>query len=473
MNGKKVIYRCVLLTLSSMLVSVSPVYAGYGSFQTAGVDEDGNIDHAIFDNLSSEYKKALENFYIDESVVKNIISGTNFKVLKESDIKDLLLRYLDVKSNRTITRGEFVKIFDGGFGEFHGEQDLANGLSLYHSYLLDLQKKDYITESDFTTGDYNTNITRLEMIKIAVRAANRLSGSDKFSALVAIQAGLLSSKNGNLNLDDPVTVREALQMTDNVLWLTKTDWLGKTESLNVDKKALTLIKSTLDREIDPWNRKIRTTNLPKNADDYLYILDDIPNSMYEMKYPPGGEVFPFKPSKERITGLAYNKTEADGMVKNVEEFYKLILNVDYRTIDNNWAQNVYKLMSTQGVNDYSLNKRMNSLRNYVKWVKQKKIILKGSLKVEPSMTYSLGFIYARAKVNLQIIKAPKDAYMLNKDQTALYWGSYTGMSYFKKGPGTNINLYSDIRIAPDKVNADWGEYKVANEELFKNFSIIK
>lgn len=36
-------------------------------------------------------------------------------------------------------------------------------------------------------------------------------------------------------------------------------------------------------KLDDFGRKIRTTNLPKNYKDYPYILEDIPNEMYEMK----------------------------------------------------------------------------------------------------------------------------------------------------------------------------------------------
>lgn len=36
-------------------------------------------------------------------------------------------------------------------------------------------------------------------------------------------------------------------------------------------------------ELDYFGRKIRTTILPKNYKNYPYILEDIPNEMYEMK----------------------------------------------------------------------------------------------------------------------------------------------------------------------------------------------
>ena len=36
--------------------------------------------------------------------------------------------------------------------------------------------------------------------------------------------------------------------------------------------------------VDPSGRLIRTTNLPKNASKYPYILQDIPNEMYEMPF---------------------------------------------------------------------------------------------------------------------------------------------------------------------------------------------
>lgn len=43
-------------------------------------------------------------------------------------------------------------------------------------------------------------------------------------------------------------------------------------------------KDSASKERDPWGLVIRTTNLPKNASDFPYILEGIPNEMYEMPF---------------------------------------------------------------------------------------------------------------------------------------------------------------------------------------------
>ncbi len=136
--------------------------------------------------------------------------------------------------------------------------------------------------------------------------------------------------------------------------------------------------------VDDQGRAIRTTNLPSNASAYPYILKDIPNAMYEM----AGRNIPRSTTTTAKQLYATDKLFQNGIypkrwANNADEYYKLIFNVDYRTISNDWVDQVYSHMNTSNV------MLKTDLSNYVAWVKKNHIILEGDLSAEPSMiTYN-------------------------------------------------------------------------------------
>ncbi|MDQ0087493.1 hypothetical protein J2T12_000887 [Paenibacillus anaericanus] len=152
-------------------------------------------------------------------------------------------------------------------------------------------------------------------------------------------------------------------------------------------------------ELDPFGRKIRTTNLPKNYKDYPYILEDIPNEMYEMQYPQSIK------DKKMVSSEIFKEQEFTTedlklIMGRAKEGFDLRLNVDYRTIDPDpWAKDLYQYMNK------SLGEvRVVENKEYANWVKKNKIIIEGSIDPEPTMMYKSGFggYYVRAKVRFKI-----------------------------------------------------------------------
>ncbi|WP_245809768.1 copper amine oxidase N-terminal domain-containing protein [Cohnella massiliensis] len=138
---------------------------------------------------------------------------------------------------------------------------------------------------------------------------------------------------------------------------------------------------------DPWGRLIRTTDLPKNAKDYPYILADVPNEMYEMKYP-----FSHPDVKERTVSAdmyanwpEFKKENIDIWMGRLKAFGALWLNVDYRTIDYTWAEKLAEVQSDGNVG------KLKAAQKYVDWVKENEIAIEGYLDPEPSMIYQDGF----------------------------------------------------------------------------------
>ncbi|MFW5435619.1 copper amine oxidase N-terminal domain-containing protein [Paenibacillus apiarius] len=148
-----------------------------------------------------------------------------------------------------------------------------------------------------------------------------------------------------------------------------------------------------DVKLDEYGREIRTTNLPKNYKDYPYILKDIPNEMYEVPFyvETRSSGKPIKVS-ELSKQPHINRRNVDAWKKKIEEYFGLVLNVDYSTIDYKWAKQVRKDVNMLGSDD--------EMRTYVDWAKKNKIKVEGVLVAEPSIVYSDGDTY-RMRVKYQ------------------------------------------------------------------------
>ncbi|MDQ0087492.1 hypothetical protein J2T12_000886 [Paenibacillus anaericanus] len=203
-------------------------------------------------------------------------------------------------------------------------------------------------------------------------------------------------------------------------------------------------------ELDPFGRKIRTTNLPKNYKDYPYILEDIPNEMYEMQYPDSLEDKK-KVSADIFQDQEFTTEDLKLIMGRAKAGFELRLNVDYRTIDPEpWAKDLYQYM----------NKAMGEVRvvenkEYANWVKKNKIILEGSIDPEPTMMYNsgLGGRYVRAKVRFRINNYAEyknliyDPFLSNagKPKKGVWYVGYTDIwlsSNVSGDLGNNLNISS-------------------------------
>jgi hypothetical protein len=169
------------------------------------------------------------------------------------------------------------------------------------------------------------------------------------------------------------------------------------------KKVVGLLKNIKDRaKLSPDGQLIRTTNLPKNAKSYPYILEAFPNSFYEMKFLYQIRTYSWDPVEgkdyasaayisKKIEKEASNSESIfqfrDEWVKKVEDNLKYRLNVDYRTINNTWVNN---LRSTYFIYNIAAidKKTTDDIKAYMKYIKKNQIVIKSSaISVVPSSLY--------------------------------------------------------------------------------------
>ncbi|MFD0961629.1 copper amine oxidase N-terminal domain-containing protein [Paenibacillus chungangensis] len=216
----------------------------------------------------------------------------------------------------------------------------------------------------------------------------------------------------------------------------------------------------LNGKTDPWGRLIRTTNLPKNAADYPYILADVPNAMYEMVYPYHHEER-YKVAATVAGQAEYSKQNKDIWMTRIKTFGSLWLNVDYRTIDDSWAQALFatKMQNSDG--------ELRRIREYVSWVKENHIRIEGYLDPEPSMSFYDGFGSDHIRAHFRVRFVDYD-----KSERLLYDQWFPNDLRFEKGAW--YEGYTDIQMSTN-VGGDWGStLKVSpTASLFSNYMFVK
>lgn len=148
----------------------------------------------------------------------------------------------------------------------------------YAPYIFAALRNHLITAEERAAGNFDAALTRMEMAKFSVRAIGlTASGNDEYMYLAA-KNGLISGVgDGKLAVYDTATRAQAVAVIERILKV------RDGETVPVDEQAVANAEREMNTPKDPWGRKIRTTNLPKNHEDFPYILEDIPNEMYEME----------------------------------------------------------------------------------------------------------------------------------------------------------------------------------------------
>jgi hypothetical protein len=257
-------------------------------------------------------------------------------------------------------------------------------------------------------------------------------------------------------------------------------------------------------KISPDGQLIRTKNLPKNAEDYEYILDAFPNSFYEMcpqfisclsdhkaiphlsykklisnkkclkdKNMEGWYVSEDKLLKESdcwnyetpakikkgfwggysLYDHKYHYTSGenvinlfdDGWCDLVERYLNTKFNVNYKTMNNRWMKKMAALINYAGqVDDYALAMKKNKVI-----LETKKIV------VEPSTIYSAqGSIFVRAYIKFRV-KSAKSLSKLDDVFLKDVMGSAEGTKISNLKIGQWKELYLDIPIGALK----WSDYE--------------
>ncbi|WP_152392603.1 S-layer homology domain-containing protein [Paenibacillus guangzhouensis] len=363
------------------------------------------------------------------------------------------------KPDHSVSRVEFIKM-----------AVTALGLPLeveanpwYWPYFYAAQKSNVIGDKEYPANGYNDPMTRIEMAKVAVRSAGLTATTDGEYMVLATKNGLIhGTGKGQLDMYETTTRAQSVVIIERILKV------RDGEKLPVDEAAIKKAEDFAAAKLDPWGRAIRTTNLPKNAKDFPYILEDIPNEMYEMPYKQI-KIFSITTSAQNYLD-GFGIARANKASKNIKDYFDHVLNIDYRTIDYKWAEELHKSLSLEGKNQYSINERLRNLKKYVDWVKKYKIVTKGSVQPEPSMVYRQGFNKMRSKFDFTIVSAPKEAFSDWDDhffEWSIFWNQVLNPPFNSKSVGVRYQGYTNIALTADDRLSGYGEDITYDYKLIK------
>lgn len=211
--------------------------------------------------------------------------------------------------------------------------------------------------------------------------------------------------------------------------------------------AKSMIKLVVNPEkrakISPDGMLIRTTNLPKNADKYEYILDCYPNKFYERKFEfmwiDGWKTssynnycaYPVEMRKGTFKNWYDQWPLSTEMDKHLykwadmaEKYLQYIFNVDYSTVNEEWIEGLGALFVSGNRNE------ADDIRTYyIEKMKENKVKVESSIiAVEPSTFYQDDSYCMRAYVRYRI--TAKD---MSVKQSKLIYSQYPALDNLKSG----------------------------------------
>lgn len=339
----------------------------------------------------------------------------------------------------------------------------------YVNVLID---KEIIKEGDFTS--YKKNITRGDVLVIMNRADEYLNGNTVNGKLVQT---VLEKRISDIDKVNEVKkedvakgyIKGFMRGYTNGAYCTNRK-LKPTSKMTM-KGALDCIKmlknNKLRAKVSPDGQLIRTTGLPKNAKMFPYILASYPNKYYEWQLlyqrsyiieGATGEEKELKnlidyASPANIDKLAIDdyddfaaiKSERlDEWVNKAKKHLELVFSVDYRTIGDDWFNDMLKINFQYGTNYEKFPRR--KLNEYIDRMKANKTIVEyKTVAVDGSSLYYYdGCFYMRVYAKYRI-KSSEAKYTTDVDK------------YMKERPYDKI-LFSNgfVKMSEFHIN-EWKE----------------
>lgn len=340
---------------------------------------------------------------------------------------------------------------------------------------LDAAIKAGIVKEEERKVFYFTTISRDYAAVLVNRADEYLHGDKADPKLVkTIQEKRISDINNT-----PKNMREAVAKcfakgivigSSNGYYIQNRKFKGSADLSTSDSKIMLkrLVNTKSRAKISPDGMLIRTTNLPKNAKNYEYVLACYPNSFYERKFEfmfteqykagernPAYEIYPVQMKKS--TFKTWNDSwafsiEMDKYLydwqKKAETYLNYVFNVNYKTVGDKWINGLASCYVKSNINE------ADSIRDYyLKHIKANKVSVESSIiAVEPSSLYhDLGGYCMRAYVKYRI--TAKD---ISVKQNRLLWCQYPMLDNLKSGEWRSIIV--DIRFGTNNGYQGDGSY---------------
>lgn len=318
--------------------------------------------------------------------------------------------------------------------------------SLNNPYIEAAKASGILKDGDFKK--YTGYLTRTDAAVLLNRADEYLNGDTVDADLVSIVLKKRISDITKISARKreavaKIVAKGIIKGYGNGYYIQNREFRGSSKvTKDTAKDLISLVLNSSKRaKISPDGMLIRTTNLPKNASKYDYILVCYPNSFYERQFEfmlisdwktdTDDWAYPVDMKNETFKNWYTSwplKTEMDKHLYEwsamAEKYLNYVFNVDYRTVDDEWINELGNLHAKSNIN------KADSIRKfYIGKMKANKVIVESSvIAVEPSTFYDDGDYCMRAYVRYRIT-----AQNINVDQSELIYTQYPQLHNLKSG----------------------------------------
>lgn len=349
------------------------------------------------------------------------------------------------------------------------ELSLPTDSSFGEPYIEAAKVAGIIKEGDF--NKYTGYLTRTDLAVLANRADEYLNGDKVDSKLLSF---VLEKRISDIK-KIPADKREAVAKVfakgiikgySNGYYIQNRSFKGDGYvTTGTAKTVISLVKNPSKRaKISPDGMLIRTTNLPKHADKYEYILECYPNKFYERQFEfmlidnwkekrnPDYYAYPVEMRTEMFKNWYDEWPLSQEMDKHlyywtalVENYLNHVFNVDYRTVDEAWVKG---LAATYARSNLNMEDMIN--KYYIPYMKKNHVVVESSIiSVEPSTFYEDDLYCMRAYIKYRIT-----ADDITVKQNQLIYAQYPALNNLKSGVWRS-GIF-DIRFIPNNGSAGDG-----------------
>lgn len=218
--------------------------------------------------------------------------------------------------------------------------------------------------------------------------------------------------------------------------------------------------------LDDWGREFS-----KTWDPNWFKLTDLPDEFYALptfRFGADGDTNrAFAEVTSYSTGeLIVQKQNVDRWAEHIRQFYALMLNVDYRTIDTDlFSEGIIKHMQISQTKNFLY----GPLEDFVKWVKDNHVIAQGYADPENSQVrYENAAPVMRTHFKFKVIAAddPSQTFMDN-------WAGFTRQDVFVSELGVWYDGYADVQLYTNSMNYQSQFYAVGSvQNMFRKGGFV-
>lgn len=295
------------------------------------------------------------------------------------------------KSNESVTKAEALKMVLAAIFNTNDISGFAKEYSDYPDQIwVEYAKFWKITTEDININNYNDKAKYIDVITYLERAKKQfLKDQEVKEAKVSFKDISVYNSEQEAAIEDLVATGILTTINDNLdgnSYITK----GKLNELVVN---VLINYNTLAMRGDTINTDI--SKMPLNAKLYPYVLTSVDNTIYEIPFYVE-YLKEFKTPKELF---GFKKDSYSQIKEYSEGFFNTILNIDYKTItEEGLSESLSQYMI------YPPNETW--VKEYVKYVKDNEITIKGDAKLQIPVVYFDGASYRiRLKLDFKVINS--------------------------------------------------------------------